>query len=721
MHAKSQTQSCCAPWRMLLAVLLSIALIFSSTVWPAAFSPSQAHADTDTIVVAVDPGHGGSDPGAIGVNGVKEADANWKITQACVAELNTYAGVTVVLTQDNTVNLTRKDRVANAISNNADVVVSMHCNAVEGAPSACGSEVWIPNTSAYMYQETHVPGAALGTIILEKLEALGMANRGLKTRSSEEGTLYPEPGGLIDYLGINYYPRFSGVPGIIIEHGFVSNASDAAKLADDEWCKKMGIADAQAIAEYYGLVKKSEVEEDTENTGLGEAVVTELVSEYDPVIMGDSQVSAANMAAWYKSKNKTYPSDVYTEYGAATIDEFCQIVIEESAAEGVRAEIVFAQAMKETGWLQFGGQVEAEQCNFCGLGAVDSSTGTSADFSTYGEDGVRMGIRAQVQHLKAYASTDALVNECVDPRFKYVTRGVAPNVYDLAGKWATDVTYGEKLASLIAELLGSAGVELQEYTQSTEVRFSLADAPEGLASNPVAYVNGVQKEIEIDGNYATVDLEGEGPQSIVMYEMNTTDTSNPHAVYPVGMSTWLVSRSGDTCTVTRHYDLDDLLEYAGCSIRITGVKGIRLITGISQDVKKALTTNGLNGYTVVETGTVIAWTDRVEGESLTFDTPGASRGAAYTEGGSNPVYQTSGGVEYYTNVLVGFSTPEQYKRDLSMRPYVILEDAAGYQFVVYGGTVQRSIGYIAEQNANAFAPGTAAYNYIHGIIDACKE
>lgn len=718
MHGRAQGQFTCSRARIIAAVLLSLALAFSSVCWPASSSRSQAYADkTDGLVIAIDPGHGGSDPGAIGVNGVREADANWRIAQACVEELRSYAGVTVILTQDNTVNYTREERVKRAINQGADFVVSMHCNSVANAPTANGAEVWIPNASAYKYDECHVPGRALGMKVLEKLSALGLGNRGLKTRSSETNTSYPAPGGLVDYLGINYYPRFSGVPGIIIEHAFVTNADDAAKLASGEWCAKMGVADAQAIAEYYGLVKAADAP-----SVRGEAVETKVVAGYNPAIMGSSSVSAANMAAWYKSKNKTYPADVYASYGAPTIEAFSQIVLEEASAEGVRPEIVFSQAMKETGWLQFGGQVKNWQCNFCGLGALDGATSGSADFSTYGTDGVRMGLRAQVQHLKAYASTDALVKPCVDPRFGLVSRGSAPTVHDLAGKWASDSAYGEGLAKLVSDLLGYSSIALNPDEVIGEVRFSLADicSSTGSVSSTLAYVDGVAMPITASGDYATVPLAKSGPQSITVYEMNASSGSDPHAVYPVHMSTWLVSQKGDTYTVTRYYALDDLLVYAGSSIRISGNKGIRMITGISQEMKGLLTGSGLDGYTLVETGTLIAWSDRVHNGSLTFDTPGVSRGKAYVEGSKNPVYSISGGIEYYTNVLVGFSTAEQYKRDMSMRPYVILEDASGRQFAVYGGTVQRSIGYIAEQNAGSFQPGTAAYNYVHGIIGACR-
>jgi len=125
--------------------------------------------------------------------------------------------------------------------------------------------------------------------------------------------------------------------------------------------------------------------------------------------------------------------------GDARIREIVQICLEECRAEGVNHDIAFAQMCLETGYLRFGGQVRAGQNNFCGLGATDGGA-AGARFRS-----VRDGVRAQVQHLKAYASQEPLTNPCVDPRFRHVKRGSARTIYDLAGQWASDRRYGEKL------------------------------------------------------------------------------------------------------------------------------------------------------------------------------------------------------------------------------------------------------------------------------------
>ncbi|WP_206214825.1 MULTISPECIES: N-acetylmuramoyl-L-alanine amidase [unclassified Adlercreutzia] len=698
---------------------LCLLLVLSMALLPATFAPRPAEAASDGLVVAIDVGHGRDpwsgayDPGAWG-NGVEEASANLRIAQACAEELKTYAGVKVVFTSQFSASRGLEPRVQSGVDQGADVIISFHCNSA-GASSANGSEVWVPNSSAYLYNETHVAGRNLGNSILNNLSALGFYNRGTKTRNCTDGENYPHPGGICDWYGINYWSRWKGIPGIIIEHGFLTNPGDAAKLGDASWCKSIGVADATGIAAYYGLSKEV-ADPNLEKTGEEVSTKVESTYESDPAIMGASYVSVERMVSWFNSKKHPYPSDTYAKYGAATIEEFCRIVSEEAAAEGVRAEVVFAQSMKETGWLRFGGQVKAEQCNFSGLGATDGGA-AGADFSSHGANAVRIGLRAQVQHLKAYATTEPLKNECVDPRVSSfdsgtVTRGCAPTVKGLTGKWATSQTYGDDLTRMINELVGAT-------SKATSVKFSLADVPSSLVNSGVAYVDGVAKPLKVEGGYGFVDVAGSGAHSVALYEFNSA-SADPHAVYPTHMYVWTVTAQGGSYVAKRYYGFDDLLRYAGSSIRITGKKGIRMITGMASGTKSALTGRGVLGYIVVETGTLLAWSDRVEGGSLTLDTPGVSRGKAYVAGKQNPVFNKADGVESYTNVLVGFSSAEQYRRDMAMRSYAILKDSAGNQFVVYGGTVQRNILYIAEQNADAFSPGTAAYDFVHGIINACK-
>lgn len=122
------------------------------------------------------------------------------------------------------------------------------------------------------------------------------------------------------------------------------------------------------------------------------------------------------------------------------------LYIEESLKEGINHDVAFSQMCLETGFLKFGGDVDPTQNNFCGLGV------TGGGVKGLSFDDTRSGIRAHIQHLKAYASTDDLNLELIDERFHYVKRGSALNVDDLTGKWATDKEYGNKISKIISRI-----------------------------------------------------------------------------------------------------------------------------------------------------------------------------------------------------------------------------------------------------------------------------
>lgn len=180
-------------------------------------------------------------------------------------------------------------------------------------------------------------------------------------------------------------------------------------------------------------------------------------------IMGSTQTSVDQMVRYYNANTSgydTFKSKYDGKYdgclakgGASTINQFAQIVYEEAIAEGIKPEVVFTQCMKETAFLKYGGEVNPNQYNFAGIGAIGSVHGATFE-------NVRMGIRAQVQHLKAYGSLDKLINQCVDPRFNLVSRGSAKYVEWLGKKenptgsgWATSKNYGHDIVNMINVLL----------------------------------------------------------------------------------------------------------------------------------------------------------------------------------------------------------------------------------------------------------------------------
>ena len=175
-------------------------------------------------------------------------------------------------------------------------------------------------------------------------------------------------------------------------------------------------------------------------------------------VMGASRLSAAQIAVWFNGRQPR-PAGAYR--ATVPVEALAAYYVEEGAAEGVAGDIAFVQAIVETGWFRFQGSVQAWTNNFAGIGASDASPSPAAFLDA------RTGVRAQIQHLRAYADTGAyacaippLHNPCADPRFDLVIpKGKAPAWNQMGnGNWAASPSYATGILSLYAEALGFSGL-----------------------------------------------------------------------------------------------------------------------------------------------------------------------------------------------------------------------------------------------------------------------
>lgn len=302
-------------------------------------------------------------------------------------------------------------------SKGCDVFISLHSN-------ACGTES-VDYPVVYRAYDNKNDVDTLALKLAKKVgELMGTAQAGrTATRKNSSGG---------EYYGVLRGARAVGTPYyMLIEHSFHTNTKATKWLSEDANLDKLAVAEADILAEFFGMESSTE----TEKTA----------------IMGKAQATAQQMALFCRSKNST------PQLTSCSLEQLAEMFIEEGEAEGVRGDVAFAQSLHETGYFKFGGIVLPTQNNYAGIGALNgNATGQAASFPD-----PRTGVRAQIQHLKAYASTEALVNECVDPRFSLVARGVAPYVEWLGAAdnpqgrgWAVPgAGYGANIVKLLGQIM----------------------------------------------------------------------------------------------------------------------------------------------------------------------------------------------------------------------------------------------------------------------------
>ncbi|MEO0985570.1 MAG: N-acetylmuramoyl-L-alanine amidase [Cyanobacteria bacterium J06639_14] len=191
--------------------------------------PTQPQIPTDTprlnngqVLVAIDPGHGGRDPGAVGIGGLQEKHVIFPISLR-VAEILRDDGVQVIMTRTDDRTLDLEPRVNLANRANATIFLSIHANAISlSRPDVNGVETYYASDA----------GERLASVIhANVLAETGMGDRGVKESRF-------------------YVLRYTDMPAALIEVGFVTGEEDAPQLADPEWREEMAQAIAQGLLQY---------------------------------------------------------------------------------------------------------------------------------------------------------------------------------------------------------------------------------------------------------------------------------------------------------------------------------------------------------------------------------------------------------------------------------------------------------------------------------------
>lgn len=419
--------------------------------------------------IAMGAGHGVHTPGKrcavqLDPKQTKEWTLNNRIVNYVEEGLKEYEGVTFLRLDDRTGqrDVPLKERVDKANRLNADIVISVHHDAGANLTTAGGITVYIANQSS---ANSKVYQKALYNSLIK--------TTGLKgNRASPLATA-------------NFYiVRYTKAPAVLVEHGFMDSRTDVPIILSDKFARDAARGHIEFLEKQFKLKKKAgkptpkelyrvrlswdnpksqkgayavldnAIEEAKSNPGyivynhLGKEVYPgekprPKPEENKTAITGQPKATYRQMAKLLLDKNPKPKIKISAE-------ELAKLFIEEGIIEGIRGDIAFCQSMHETGWLGYGGQVLPEQNNYSGIGATNNSpVGKGAWFETE-----RIGVQAQIQHLKAYANKEPLKQKLVDPRFHLVKRGIAPNWTDLNGKWAVPgPTYGQSVLLIYDELL----------------------------------------------------------------------------------------------------------------------------------------------------------------------------------------------------------------------------------------------------------------------------
>lgn len=370
-------------------------------------------------VICLDAGHTGKTYNqSTEVPAYYESEMAWKLHLYLKEVLEGYGFEVVTTRSSQSEDPSVYDR--GCMSKNCDLFLSLHSN-------ACATES-VDYPIIYRAYDNLNQAETVASALSEKIaQLMGTSQSGKTgTRTTTSGT---------EYYGVMRGARAVNCPlYLLIEHSFHTNKNASYWLLAEENLKKLAEMEGAFFAEYFGM----DAMEDTSNY---------------TKIMGDSQVTVGQMKSYLMEVN----GDA-TEYLP-----LAEYFTKAGVTEGVRGDIAFAQACLETGNFKFGGDVQPEQNNFCGLGATGNGV-VGCSFDT-----MELGAIAQVQHLKAYGCCEDLNSACVDPRFQYVTRGGAVYVEWLGIQenpngigWAAGAEYGSKILTILEKMKGMTEMATEE-------------------------------------------------------------------------------------------------------------------------------------------------------------------------------------------------------------------------------------------------------------------
>lgn len=250
----------------------------------------------------------------------------------------------------------------------------------------------------------------------------------------------------------------------------------------------------------------------------------------------------------------------------------------------------------------------------------------------------------------------------------------------------------------------------------------------GLVENNIVYIDGEKYTVGTDGKIGISDIN---KKVITTYAMNDPQETDIHKQYATSLKVYLLEKQGEELVPVHKEQLDDIVTYAGTAIRLTGKKGIRIITSVPT-VKKTDLTNGtgIYDYKLYEYGAIICWKETNECPTLekqndgTYKASSGAYAAAYSlDTNKNLVYKQENGLTKFSTVLTEGSnswTEQQCAKNFAMRSYIILRpkniNDSSQDVIIYGGTIYRSISYVATQNTDKYSVGSNNYEFIWNLV-----